>query len=292
MKLSDKFGFNRKKPNKTGQTFHDQRKIVGKQLDFAASEAYKLLRTNLIFSMTDERKCKIIGITSALRGEGKSTTSINIAFSLAEISEKVLLVEADMRIPIVAKLLRFNHPMGLSHVLAGVCELKKAIFKSASLGRPYIMPAGEIPPNPAELLASEKMRKVIGELAESFDYIIVDLPPITAVSDSLAISKLLSGMIVVVRRDYCDQRALADAMSRMEFLQVKVLGFVMNCADSRGASYRKYGHRYSYYKHSYGYGYAARRSKNADCTENADKTESVNSKENAESFADAEDAGV
>ena len=240
--------------NQQAHSLHEQRKIVGRQMNFAASEAYKLLRTNLIFSMSDENKCKVIGITSALRGEGKSTTSINTAFSLAETQKKVLLIEADMRIPVVAKLLRFNQRMGLSNVLAGVCEARDVISKSPVEGRPYIMTAGEIPPNPAELLASEKMKKVITELSEDFDYIIVDLPPITAVSDGLAISKLLSGMIVVVRQNYCNRRALADAMRQMDFLQVKVLGFVVNCVEIKQRSYKKYSYSgkdgYSY-RHPY-----------------------------------------
>ena len=242
--------FKRKPHDKTAQAFRDQEKIVGKQMNFAASEAYKLLRTNLIFSMADESKCKVIGVTSALKGEGKSTNAINISFSLAEMKKKVLLVEADMRIPVEAKLLKLEHTLGLSHVLAGVCEIKYAISHSDTEEYLDIMPAGEIPPNPAELLSSDKMRKVITALSEDYDYIIVDLPPITAVSDSLAISKLLNGMIIVVRQDYCDQRALADAMRRMDFLQVKVLGFVLNCVDSHGSSYQKYGH-----SHGYGYGY-------------------------------------
>ena len=254
-----KFKLNKKK-NKGGQdsanSLHEQRKIVGRQLNFAASEAYKLLRTNLIFSMSDENKCKVIGITSALRGEGKSTTSINIAFSLAETQKRVLLIEADMRIPVVAKLLRFNQRMGLSNVLAGVCGLSDVISESNVEGRPYILPAGEVPPNPAELLSSEKMKKVITTLSEHFDYIIVDLPPITAVSDGLAISKLLSGMIVVVRQNYCDQHALADAMRQMDFLQVKVLGFVMNCVETKQRAYKKYGYKYSSnYGYKYGYSY-------------------------------------
>lgn len=224
----------------------DQGAIIGDKLNFAVSEAYKLLRTNLIFSMTDDHKCNIIGITSALSGEGKSTTAINLAYTIAETEKKVLLMEADMRIPVAAGLLKLEKAPGLSHVLAGVRQLKDALVSSVLQKTLSVLPAGEIPPNPSELLSSKRMVEVLSELSESFDYIIVDLPPITAVSDGLAISKLLSGMVVVVRQNYCDQHALSETMRQMEFLKVKVLGFVMNYAESQKKHYKKYGYGYQY----------------------------------------------
>ncbi len=244
---------NKKKKN---YPYHqDQGAVIGAKLNFAVSEAYKLLRTNLIFSMTNESKCKIIGITSALSGEGKSTTAINLAYTIAEADKKVLLMEADMRIPVAAGLLELEKTPGLSHVLAGVSQLKDAIVSSVLQNTLSVLPAGEIPPNPSELLSSKRMVTVLSELSESFDYIIVDLPPITAVSDGLAISKLLSGMVVVVRQNYCDQHALSETMRQMEFLKVKVLGFVMNYAETKKKRYKKnsygyqYGHSYSFHRY-------------------------------------------
>ncbi|MGI6498356.1 MAG: CpsD/CapB family tyrosine-protein kinase [Oscillospiraceae bacterium] len=237
-----------------GHETQGRRKVVGNQLSFSAAEAYKLLRTNLIFSMSDERECKIIGVTSALRGEGKSVTSVNLAYTLAETKKRVLLIDADMRIPVVAKILEIPEAPGLSNVLAGVSQLNDAVQVSPLLKSLFVLPAGEIPPNPSELLSSVRMQQMLGVLSESFDYIIVDIPPVNAVSDSLAVSKLLSGMIMVVRQNYCNRHSLAEAMRQLEFLKVKVLGFVMNDTGSAKTKYKKYGHR-NRYNQGYGYGY-------------------------------------
>jgi len=235
-----------------------RRNSFGKNLTFAASEAYKLLRTNLIFSMSDESVCKIVGVTSALRGEGKSTTSLNLAHALAENGSKTILVEADMRIPVVASVLKIEPAPGLSHILAGLSDINNTIRKTDLSEKLYVLPAGEIPPNPSEMLSSKRMSQIIEMLSDDYDYVIIDLPPINAVSDGLAVSKLLSGMIMVVRQDYCDQHALADAMRQLEFLKVKVLGFVLNGADSQNQRYKYGGKKYKKYRSYYGgYTYSA-----------------------------------
>lgn len=234
----------------------ERRKTIGKNLSFGSSEAYKLLRTNLMLSMADEGSCKIIGITSALRGEGKSTTAANLAYSLAQSGKQTLLLEADMRIPIQASVFRIEEKPGLSHVLTGMSSLTEAIRQQTPIHTMSILPAGEIPPNPSELLSSKHMKAVLDALAKVFEYIIIDLPPITAVSDGLAVSKLLSGMIVVVREDYCDRYSLAETMQRLEMLEVKLLGFVFNGAEPAKKRYGKYGYKYSQ-DSKYGYRYGS-----------------------------------
>ncbi|MBR5447931.1 MAG: CpsD/CapB family tyrosine-protein kinase [Clostridia bacterium] len=242
-----------------------RKRSVGKSLSFAASEAYKLLRTNLMFSMSDESECKIVGVTSALRGEGKSTTSMNLAYSLAENGSKTILVEADMRIPVVAAVFDIAPSPGLSHILAGLGDVKETVRKVGPSENLYVLPAGEIPPNPSEMLSSKRMESLLETLSKEYDYIIIDLPPINAVSDGLAVSKLLSGMIMVVRQDYCNQHALAEAMRQLEFLKVKLLGFVLNGADPQNKRYKygsgkKYGKRYGA-GYGSGYGYYKRSAK-------------------------------
>ncbi|MDD3229563.1 MAG: CpsD/CapB family tyrosine-protein kinase [Oscillospiraceae bacterium] len=233
-------------------SLQERRKTIGKNLNFESAEAYKLLRTNLTLSMSDESKCKVIGITSALRGEGKSSTAINLAYTMAEANKRVLLIEADMRIPLLAKTLRINESPGLSNVLAGVNQLNESVRSSMLLESLSVLPAGEIPPNPSELLSSARMEQLMKVLSDAFDYIIVDLPPVNAVSDSLAVSKLLNGMVMVVRQNYCDQHSLSDAMRQLEFLNVKLLGFVMNDSEPAETRYKKYGRKYQY-KQDYGY---------------------------------------
>ena len=231
-------------------TQQERRQCVGNGLSFAASEAYKLLRTNLTFSLSDESDCKIIGVTSALPYEGKSTTAVNLAFSMSKSNKKVLLIDADMRFPNVGKLLGINDSLGLSNVLAGVNQLNEVVGTSPLSDNLHVLPAGIIPPNPNELLSSIKMNTIIMELSKVFNYIIIDLPPINVVSDGLAISKLLSGVVMVVRRNYCDQYSLSKAMEKMDFLKVKILGFVFNDSNSNDFKNKKYG---SYDKKGYNY---------------------------------------
>ena len=244
--ISDSKGGSRK----ARHSFKERRTAIGPNLSFGAAEAYKLLRTNVMFSLSDTGHCKVIGVTSSLRGEGKSTTSVNFAYTMSESNKNVLLIEADMRIPVMANLFEFQQTAGLSNVLAGLSNINDVLMKTPIGSHLYLLPAGEIPPNPSELISSRRMEMLVASLSKSFDYIIIDLPPVTAVSDSLAISKLLDGMVMVVRQDYCDKYALADAMRQLSFLDVKVLGFVVNDAygeGSRGKYYKSKG----YYKKGY-----------------------------------------
>jgi len=237
----------------------DPRQMFGSRLSFAASEAYKLLRTNLLFSLPKtENRCRVVGVTSALRNEGKSTTAVNLAYSVAETGNRVLLIEADMRLPTLAKRLRLRYTPGLSSLLAGLCGIKDVILPSGLIDNLHMIVSGEIPPNPSELLGSQPMVDVVQALSSAYDFIIFDLPPVTAVADALVLSKLIHGMMVVVRKDYCDQQSLAEAMRQLDFLDVKVLGFVMTYADAAGKGYKKYKKKYRYgANYGYRYGYRA-----------------------------------
>ena len=232
-------------------SLREQRTMLGDRLSFAAAEAYKLLRTNLMFALPDTRRCRVIGVTSAMRSEGKSTTSINLAYTLAETGKRILLVEADMRLPNIARRLALDAAPGLSNRLAGMCRTEDVIQSTTLLENLKVIAAGDIPPNPAELLGSELMSGVVEELSDEFDFIIFDLPPVNAVADGLIISKLIQGMIVVVRQNYADRQALAGAMRQLEYLQTKILGFVMTHGEAGGGKYGKYSH----YGRKYGYGY-------------------------------------
>lgn len=226
--------------------------LIGNQVSFAVSEAYKLLRTNLMFSLPDEQRCRVIGITSALRGEGKSTTSINLAYTLAETGKKVLLMELDLRLPTIAKRLKALPKPGLSNLLVGLNSGQDVIQRSGLKPNLYVVTAGDIPPNPSELLGSKQFEVTVEAFSKVFDYIIFDLPPVNAVSDALVVSKLIDGMVMVVRRDYNDQRELAEAMRQLEFADTKVLGFVMTQGESAEKRYGKNSYKYG---DKYGYGY-------------------------------------
>lgn len=233
----------------------------GKNLSFAAAEAYKLLRTNVLFALPDEDKCRVIGITSALQGEGKSTTSLNLSYMLAELGHKVLLIEADMRLPTISTRLGLKTAPGLSNLLAGVKSGKGVMQNSGIHENLFVISAGDIPPNPSELLGSSQMKTVVEVMSESVSFIILDLPPIGEVSDALVASKLTNGMIMVVRQNYANRRAVNEAVRQLKYVDAKLLGFVMTCAGGPGkGSYKKYG---SYYGYGYGYGRAGEKAAGA-----------------------------
>lgn len=240
----------KRKNNGDLMTPEESRKTLGDNLSFGAAEAYKLLRTNLEFSVPDDSGCKIIGITSSIMGEGKSTTSINIAYTMAQAGNKVLLLEADLRLPTLAKRIHVQPKPGLSNLLVGQCSGNDVLQKSGLISGLWVTTAGDIPPNPTELLGSEPMKVTLKTMEEFFDVIIVDLPPICAVSDAAIVSKLVNGMIVVVRQDFCDRGSLDESIRQLRFVDAKILGFVVTGSNLQKKNYKRYGKSYGDYKHS------------------------------------------
>lgn len=210
-------------------------------LNLGAAEAYKLLRTNLDFTLPAGKKCRILGVTSALRGEGKSTTAVNIAHTMAQSGGKVLLIEADLRKPSLAERLQILQKPGLSNLLVGQCSGNDILQRSNLIANLWVTTAGEVPPNPAELLGSQYMSATLAAMAEAFDVIVLDLPPVTDVSDTLILSKLVDGMVLVVRQDYCDRSALDQAVGQLGFVEAKILGFVMTGGEKRKKGHQPYG---------------------------------------------------
>ncbi len=225
--------FKRKKPQEKAA----KKAKLGKDLDFASTEAYNLLRTNLSFSLSDKNGAKIIGITSPSPQEGKSTTSLNLGFSIAEAGHKVIVVDADMRRPSLAKMLEKKMSPGLSNLL--VEEVDGAVHEKVLHDNMSVLLSGDIPPNPSELVASQKMKSLLEELSSKYDYIIVDLPPVNAVSDPLAISRYIDGVILIVRHVVSKRKDVLEAVRRLKMIDVKVLGFVYN-GIYKGKKYRRY----------------------------------------------------
>lgn len=240
------------KKNKNGKPFSiaDSQKTLHENLDFTATEQYKLLRTNLSFTLPVKEGCSIIGVTSSMRGEGKSTTAVNLSYVLAESGKKVLIIDGDLRIPSVAKKMRIESSPGLTDLLKGDSPINLADLKSTRLPNWYIMPSGALPPNPSELLGSKRMEAAFKGLSEHFDYIVVDLPPVNIVSDALAISKYIDGMILVIREEYTEKKELETCVRQLRLSNVNVLGCVMNETKSGKGYYSKYRYKryYSYYK--------------------------------------------
>jgi len=231
----------------------DLKKTIGEGLNFASSEAFRLLRTNLLFalpfsSLRDGETCRIVGVTSSLSGEGKSTTALNLGYVLAESGKKVLVVEGDMRLPTISSRLKLERGAGLSNLLAGMCTEQEAVRLSGIQERLFIMGSGPTPPNPTELLGSERMKIALKSIAKDYDFIILDLPPVNEVSDALVASRLTHGMIMVVRQGYATRSSVGEAMRQLETVGVKMLGFVLTYSNGQSGKYRNYYYR----KYAYG----------------------------------------
>lgn len=241
------FGKKNAKP-RTASLAHDRGAILCADSPFAVQEAYKTLRTNIMFSIPASG-CKVIGLTSSMVSEGKSTNCINLAITFAETGAKVLLIDCDLRRPNIARLLDRQATAGLSNVLAGLVDAGKAIQKTgyASLD---VMTSGGLSPNPTELLDSAAMGELLKTQAEHYDYIFLDTPPVNLVSDALILSKYLSGILFVVRQNHSEKGQVKEAIRQLEFAGVKVLGFILN--DVREARQGRYRYHYDYYG---GYGY-------------------------------------
>ncbi|MCC8356924.1 MAG: CpsD/CapB family tyrosine-protein kinase [Oscillospiraceae bacterium] len=241
----------------------DRAYLIGPRMNFAAAEAYKLLRTNLVFSFSGESEHRIIGVTSAFHGEGKSLTSINLAYTLAEAEKSVLLIDGDMRLSNVAKTLQLSSKPGLSNLLVGLNSVNSAIqecsipLKDGDELTFDVIVAGDVPPNPSELLGSSRMNVLLDKLKERYDYIILDLPPVMAVADALVVSHVVDGLFVIVRKDRTTRSALAETMRQLELVDAHILGFVFNAAsESDRGYYKAYNKKYknSYYGNYYGKG--------------------------------------
>ena len=261
------YGSKRSDKKKTGaytttKQLPKQPVLMGEGISFAASEAYKLLRTKLQFSFSDQNESHVIGISSALSGEGKSLSSVNLAYTLSQLNKKVVLIDCDMRRPTLAEKLHIKKTPGLSSLLTGQSNLKDILQCCGLKNREeafYVISAGQNPPNPVELLSSGRMAKTLEVLRTEFDYIIIDLPPVGEVSDAMAVAKQTDGMLLVVRQNYCDRVVLAEAVRQFEFIETKILGVVVNCTSEHEGKYGKgYYRRYykKYYK-KYGKNYAS-----------------------------------
>lgn len=238
-----------KRRKRRADSLKDDKYSFGDSLNFAASEAYKLLRANLLFALPDEGKSRVVGITSSSPKEGKSTTALNLSCMLAEAGKKVLLMEADMRLPSIVKRMGLSQSPGLSNLLAGMTDTKEIIQDSGLHDKLKIMSAGDVPPNPSELLGCKRMQSVIEVVGTVFDFIILDLPPVTEVSDAVVASQLTDGVILVVRQNYTDRRLLDESVRQLKYVNAKILGFVVTHSNSLSRK-QKYAAK-GYYGYDY-----------------------------------------
>ena len=214
------------------------------------AESYRALRTSLLLTFAGGPP-KVILITSALPEEGKTTTSVNSAIVLAQKGTRVLLIDADLRRPSIHKTLGMGPQLGLSNVLTGTATLQQAIIPSTILPELFILPAGTPPPNPAELLASTKMKDALEELRKQYDHIVIDSPPTLSVTDAVVISTSADAVVLVIRSGHTTKPALRRARDILLQVNARVCGVLVNAVDLNSPDYY-----YHYeYQGKYGHGY-------------------------------------
>lgn len=221
----------------------DARKLITvTQPKSPVAEQYRTIRTNIEFMAVD-REIQAILVTSATQGEGKSTTSSNLAVAYAQQGKNVLIIDTDMRRPTVHYTFRVANGLGLSSLLTRQAEKDKAILPT-KVDNLSILTAGPIPPNPAELLSSRAMEHLTEQLREEFDIIIFDAPPLLQVADSRITSKLTDGVVLVVGCTTSDRQRVLKAKEQLELAEAKILGVVLNRRELTDDS--AYQYYYSY----------------------------------------------
>lgn len=216
-------------------------------------EAYRALRTSLVFTSGGDRT-RVVVVTSAQPLEGKTTTACNLAIVLALGGSRVLLVDADMRRPGVHRALRVQNTVGLSHLLVGQARVREAIQRTDDPNL-YVLTAGRTPPNPSELLASDRMKHLLENLATGpFDWVIIDTPPVLAVTDAVILTPLVSGVVFVLGAEMTRRRLAQRAVEMLSVNKPHVVGAVLNRVNFERHKYyysRYYGYQYkSYYGHA------------------------------------------
>lgn len=211
--------------------------IVEKEPKSIAAESYRTLRTNLQYSSFD-KEYKVIVVTSSEPGEGKTTTAGNLAISLAQGEKKVILIDCDLRKPSLHKRFKVSNVMGLSDVLIGMETIDTAAHKYKK--NMTVLTSGKIPPNPSEMLGSKAMTALLKELQEVFDYVILDTPPVQAVTDSQILATKADGVILVVKAESTKKESVQASINLIKKVNGHIIGTVLNGVDTKRNKYHYY----------------------------------------------------
>lgn len=236
---------------KKGGKSHRKLLMVGPDAPFQFVEAYKSLRTNLEF-LSASSGCKVILITSSVPEEGKSNVAINLATTMAAGGKKVVLVDGDLRKGSLSRYLHLNRNRpGISNVVANQCTLTDALvrFKNVQF---TLLPVGPLPPNPSEMLATPAVEALFKGLREYYDYVIVDTPPVSVVTDAAVMCRFADGAILVVRPGVTTTQGAQLSKKNLEAVHAHILGVVLNGYDAKRAGHKDgyyYSYSYDYYKH-------------------------------------------
>lgn len=223
----------------------------GNDVPFNYVESFKSLRTNLNFIAATEKLNTFI-LTSAIPGEGKSNTAINLAITLAEDSKSVVVVDCDLRKPSLNRYLKLGRNFkGVTDILTGNATVEDALIQFEDLGI-HVLTAGAVPPNPSEMLSAEPMRKLVEDLKAAFDYVILDTPPVSVVTDAAILGRYADGALLCVRSDFAPKETVQLAKERLTAVGVRILGVVLTGFDAKN------DHKSSAYSYTYEYEYKSK----------------------------------
>ncbi len=217
---------------------------------WAVSEFYRTLRTNITFSRADNPIRSLL-VTSSVPEEGKSMTVANLGITFALARHKVLLIDSDLRRPILHHLFGLGNTKGLTHLLVGTVEPDE-IYQATRVDNLWVATCGLIPPNPSELLSSQKMQDFLKLVQKRFDMVLLDSPPVTSMADAAILSSLVGNVLLVVRANMTSRDMILRARYQLETVNARIVGVVLNSVDLKKERY--YYNYYYYYSSYYGYG--------------------------------------
>lgn len=251
--------FKRKKKKQSksvGFTKDDQKKLLSADSPFIVKEAYNSIRTNLLFSQQGE-KCPVFVVTSPTANNGKSINVSNMAISFAQMGKRTLLIDADMRNPTIHRLFSIPVKNGLSEILAGLTD--NITVSRTDIDCLSVLTAGNVPPNPTELLSGARMDKLLDFVRAHYDCVFIDTPPINLVTDATAFAVRATGYLLVVKSETTEVADVKAAVNALEHIEGSIIGFVLNDVNATGKKYSSYYKRgySSKYRYKYGYKYGS-----------------------------------
>lgn len=236
---------------KPGFSRNDPKKMLGTDSPFVVKEAYNALRTNLIFTEKGE-KCPVFVVTSPDANNGKTINTVNLAISFAQMGKRTLIIDSDMRNPTVHRMFSIPVKNGLSEILAGMTD--NITVSKTEVENLSILTSGKIPPNPAELLSSPRMDKLLDFVKLHYDCVFIDTPPINIVTDATSFAAVATGYALVVKAGQTDIPDVKAALAPLQHVGANIVGFILNDVSSEKRKYASYYKRYSY-NYSYDYSY-------------------------------------
>ncbi|MHB9140244.1 MAG: CpsD/CapB family tyrosine-protein kinase, partial [Victivallaceae bacterium] len=225
-----------------------QRLFASEEKNSVTAEAFKMLRTNIEFSIPGKKKSKIIMFTSSLPGEGKTTTISNLALSMCDSGKRVVLIDCDLRKPFLHKFFKVDNNHGVVSALVGKASVQEIIHKNVLNKSLDLISSGPIPPNPTELLMSDAYKQLLSELSQNYDYVFIDAPPTLNMADTAIIGSLVDAVILVITAGKTRIELIKRCIRQLKQTNIEVSGILLNRFNIEAIKYNYY---YKYHYHAY-----------------------------------------